>query len=190
MNTIMIILMAMILKVNPMVALSVAKLESGLDASAMGDQGKSYGLYQIKCDTAKGVGFKGKCSELRDARVNIIFGLLYLKSKMQKHNLKAALSAYNAGRPLYKAKGRFVNGKYVDIVIRKMKCLQQYKGQMKSFKKLVSKELSPKTMQEFRVALLEEKKLVGLVKLSLTGFMAHDSMIKELDKLEIGENCK
>ena len=51
-------------------ALRIAKVESGYNPNTRGAAGE-YGVYQMKCATAKGIGFSGNCAELLNASTNI-----------------------------------------------------------------------------------------------------------------------
>ena len=51
-------------------ALRIAKVESGYNPNTRGAAGE-YGVYQMKCATAKGIGFSGNCSQLLNASTNI-----------------------------------------------------------------------------------------------------------------------
>ena len=79
-------------------ALRIAEVESGYNPYARGRAGE-FGLYQLKCQTARGMGFKGDCVNLTDARTNVRWGLkhLSLAITMSGGNLKLAASKHNAG---------------------------------------------------------------------------------------------
>ncbi len=79
-------------------ALRIAKIESGYNPSVRGAAGE-YGVFQMKCATARGVGFKGNCSQLLNAATNIKFGLKHLQIavKTSRGNLKLAASKHNGG---------------------------------------------------------------------------------------------
>ena len=79
-------------------ALRIAKIESGYDPSVRGAAGE-YGVFQLKCATARGVGFKGDCSQLLDAATNIKYGLEHLSIavKTSGGDLKLAASKHNGG---------------------------------------------------------------------------------------------
>ena len=51
-------------------ALRIAKVESGYNPNTRGAAGE-YGVYQMKCATAKGIGFSGNCAELLNASTNV-----------------------------------------------------------------------------------------------------------------------
>jgi soluble lytic murein transglycosylase-like protein len=79
-------------------ALRIAHVESNYNPRLRGAAGE-YGVYQLKCATAKGIGFSGNCSELLDARTNVKWGLKHLSLAIGKSrgNLKLAASKHNGG---------------------------------------------------------------------------------------------
>jgi soluble lytic murein transglycosylase-like protein len=79
-------------------ALRIAKIESGYNPLARGKAGE-YGVFQLKCATARGVGFRGNCAGLLNASTNVRFGLkhLSLAVKSSHGNLKLAASKHNGG---------------------------------------------------------------------------------------------
>lgn len=115
--------------VDPQIAYAIAKVESGLDPLAIGDDGQSYGLFQVKCDTAKMIGFKKHwpCKWLFDHKVNTKYGLRYLKVQIRKYGIYGGIAAYNSGKPYlcknkgqikkYSCKrGQLINKEYVEKV--------------------------------------------------------------------------
>lgn len=79
-------------------ALRIAEIESGYNPSARGAAGE-YGVFQLKCATARSVGFKGDCAQLLDAATNVKYGLEHLSIavKTSNGNLKLAASKHNGG---------------------------------------------------------------------------------------------
>jgi soluble lytic murein transglycosylase-like protein len=79
-------------------ALRIAKVESGYNPRARGRAGE-YGVFQLKCATARGIGFRGNCSGLLNASTNIRFGLKHLQLAVRgsRGNLKLAASKHNGG---------------------------------------------------------------------------------------------
>jgi soluble lytic murein transglycosylase-like protein len=79
-------------------ALRIAKVESNYNPSLRGAAGE-YGVFQLKCATAKGIGFSGNCSALLDPSVNVRYGLkhLALAMKSSRGNLRLAASKHNGG---------------------------------------------------------------------------------------------
>jgi soluble lytic murein transglycosylase-like protein len=71
------------------------------------------GLMQIKCSTARSVGFRGDCRNLYSAAVNLKYGAAYLAIAVKRAggNVCHAASLYNMGvfaRPRCTAYGRAV----------------------------------------------------------------------------------
>jgi Transglycosylase SLT domain len=79
-------------------ALRIAKVESGFNPRARGAAGE-YGVFQLKCATARGIGFRGNCGALLNASTNIQYGLKYLSMAVHSShgNLKLAASKHNGG---------------------------------------------------------------------------------------------
>ena len=90
-------------------ALRIAKVESGYNPNTRGAAGE-YGVYQMKCATAKGIGFSGNCSELLNATTNVRMGLKHLQMamKLSRGNLKLAASKHNGGLGRKKLVRRYV----------------------------------------------------------------------------------
>ncbi len=85
-------------KVPAWFALRIARIESNYNPKARGSQGE-YGVFQLKCDTARVIGFKGPCGRLLDANTNIRLGLKHLEMAIErsKGNLRLAASKHNGG---------------------------------------------------------------------------------------------
>lgn len=79
-------------------ALRIAHVESNYNAHMRGSAGE-YGVFQMKCATAKDIGFQGNCGALLDARTNIQWGLRHLAIAIGKSdgNLRLAASKHNGG---------------------------------------------------------------------------------------------
>jgi soluble lytic murein transglycosylase-like protein len=79
-------------------ALRIANVESGYNPYARGRAGE-IGIYQLKCQTARGMGFSGDCEALTDARTNVRWGLKHLSLAIQSSggDLRLAASKHNAG---------------------------------------------------------------------------------------------
>lgn len=90
-------------------ALRIAKVESGYNPNTRGAAGE-YGVYQMKCATAKGIGFSGNCSQLLNASTNVQYGLKHLQMamKLSNGNLKMAASKHNGGLGRKKLVHRYV----------------------------------------------------------------------------------
>ena len=77
---------------------AIVRHESGFNPKARGKQGE-IGLVQIKCGTAKGIGYRGTCAQLYDPRTNLTYGARYLRAALERTSgdwCKAA-SLYQAG---------------------------------------------------------------------------------------------
>jgi soluble lytic murein transglycosylase-like protein len=79
-------------------ALRIAKIESGYNPRARGAAGE-IGVFQLKCQTARGLGYRGSCGGLYNAATNVQYGLkhLSLAVRSSKGNLKLAASKHNGG---------------------------------------------------------------------------------------------
>jgi soluble lytic murein transglycosylase-like protein len=79
-------------------ALRIAKVESGYNQFARGRAGE-LGVFQMKCATARGIGFRGSCRGLLDAATNVRYGLkhLSLAVRSSRGNLRLAASKHNGG---------------------------------------------------------------------------------------------
>jgi soluble lytic murein transglycosylase-like protein len=79
-------------------ALRIARVESGYNPRARGAAGE-YGVFQMKCATARGLGFRGGCGQLFNASTNIHWGLKHLQAavRLSRGNLKLAASKHNGG---------------------------------------------------------------------------------------------
>jgi hypothetical protein len=79
-------------------ALRIAQIESGYNPNARGAAGE-YGVYQLKCATAKGLGYRGGCGGLLNASTNVNYGLKHLSMAVRssRGNLRMAASKHNGG---------------------------------------------------------------------------------------------
>ena len=79
-------------------ALRIAQVESGYNPGARGSAGE-IGVFQLKCQTARGLGYRGSCGGLYNAATNVQYGLkhLGLAVRSSKGNLKLAASKHNGG---------------------------------------------------------------------------------------------
>jgi soluble lytic murein transglycosylase-like protein len=91
-------------------ALRIAKIESNYNPRVRGRDGE-YGIYQIKCETARMLGFDGDCAQLVDAQTNVEWGLKHLSEalKSSNGNLELAASKHNAGLGRQTLVRRYVN---------------------------------------------------------------------------------
>lgn len=79
-------------------AMKIAKVESGYNPGTTGAAGE-IGVFQMKCQTARGIGYSGSCSGLYNPATNVQYGLKYLSMavKSSHGNLKLAASKHNGG---------------------------------------------------------------------------------------------
>lgn len=78
-------------------AIALVEVESSFRPNVI-SQG-NYGLGQIRCGTAKGLGYKGKCRGLLNPEVNLNYSMQYLRMALDEANgdkCKAA-TLYNRG---------------------------------------------------------------------------------------------
>ena len=79
-------------------ALRIAKVESEFNPQVTGGAGE-IGIFQLKCQTARGIGFSGPCSDLYNPATNVSYGLKYLSMavKSAHGDLRLAASKHNGG---------------------------------------------------------------------------------------------
>ncbi len=79
-------------------ALRIAKVESNYNPRARGAHGE-LGVFQLKCQTARGMGYSGNCSGLLDPATNVRYGLKHLSLALKSSggNLHLAASKHNGG---------------------------------------------------------------------------------------------
>jgi soluble lytic murein transglycosylase-like protein len=84
--------------IDAVFANAVVKVESNYNPRIRGRQGE-YGLGQIKCQTARGVGFNDNCDLLYDPETNLEYSYRYLKKAIERANGNEcfAASLYNTG---------------------------------------------------------------------------------------------
>jgi len=72
--------------------------ESGCNPRRRGQAGE-YGLLQIKCATARSVGFRGNCGQLLTASVNIRWAARYYRAAQARggRSCRSAMARYNQG---------------------------------------------------------------------------------------------
>lgn len=97
--------------VSPRIAHAVVRQESGYKPHIRGAAGE-WGLGQIKCPTARAIGFDGPCQALRDPAVNLTYSMKFLRLAIDKGGESCAgVSLYNTGihtRPRCTAYGRSI----------------------------------------------------------------------------------
>jgi soluble lytic murein transglycosylase-like protein len=79
-------------------ALRIAHVESGYNPNARGAAGE-LGVFQMKCQTARGLGFRGSCSQLLNPSTGVQWGLRHLQAAVRssRGNLRLAASKHNGG---------------------------------------------------------------------------------------------
>lgn len=73
-------------------ALAVVRQESGFRPHVTGAAGE-IGLMQLKCQTARGMGFSGSCKALYNPDTNLRYGMKYLRKALNR----GSVAYYNAG---------------------------------------------------------------------------------------------
>lgn len=91
-------LISLLQNVSPRLIWAIIQIESSWNEKAIGDAGE-IGLMQIKCETARQMGYGGGCGALFFPALNIWYGAKYLRWQLTRYrgDLQSALSAYNAG---------------------------------------------------------------------------------------------
>jgi soluble lytic murein transglycosylase-like protein len=77
---------------------AIVQVETGGKDNVRGTHGE-WGRMQIKCETARSVGFRGRCSELTRAATNLRFGTAYLAIawRRARGDLCKTASLFNLG---------------------------------------------------------------------------------------------
>lgn len=105
---------------------SIAYIESRYNPQAYNPEG-SYGVMQVKCSTARMMGFTGRCEELYNMELNIEIAGRYIDYQITRFNrLSDVVAAYNSGTPIICKKynegkcwpGQYYNQAYVSKVMR------------------------------------------------------------------------
>lgn len=84
--------------IDPKVGVALVQVESRFDPWAVGSAGE-IGLVQIKCQTARELGYTGTCRNLHHVGTNLRYGMTYLAraKEMSDGSLCGMLAKYNAG---------------------------------------------------------------------------------------------
>ncbi len=88
-------------------ALAVVRQESGFRPHVTGSAGE-IGLMQLKCQTARGIGYTGSCKGLYNPDTNLRIGMRYLRKALNR----GSVGFYNAGihaKRLPKAAKKYAN---------------------------------------------------------------------------------
>lgn len=100
--------------ISQSMALAVVRQESSFNPKARGSVGE-IGLMQVKCATARSVGYKGSCKGLYNVNTNLKYGMRYLKKALKR----GSVGYYNAG--IYAKKLPKQARKYASSVRRKQR---------------------------------------------------------------------
>jgi hypothetical protein len=86
---------------------AVVIVESNYQPKAF-NQG-SYGIGQIRCGTARGVGFHGNCRELFKPDINLTYSFIYLRMALDiaEDNYCLAATLYNEGLASRSRRGKY-----------------------------------------------------------------------------------
>ena len=89
-------------------AQAIVKIESNYNPKVRGQLGE-YGLGQIRCSTAKSMGFTGKCDSLLDPETNLEYSMLYIKLALDKSNndVCGAANFYSSGIENFSKKTKY-----------------------------------------------------------------------------------
>ena len=108
-------------KVSPYILLGICTTESNLRNVINHNDGgsPSYGICQIKLNTAKMFNPRITPKELMNPELNAYYAARYIKHQMNRYNenIIKAIAAYNSGRVKYNKSGRIINYKYVRKVL-------------------------------------------------------------------------
>jgi len=74
------------------VGLAIVRQESNFRPRARGRAGE-IGLMQLKCSTARGMGYRGSCAGLYKVSTNLTYGMRYLRKALKR----GSVAYYNAG---------------------------------------------------------------------------------------------
>jgi soluble lytic murein transglycosylase-like protein len=126
---------ANIAKVSSTLLLAICSHESSnftMDYAPQDHGTPSYGVCQVKLDTARMLNFKGKPEDLMDPKINTKYAALYLKYEQDRYGEDdwcVLAAAYNSGSYMESSKspGYPKNLKYVKLVQKKLSTDLQYR---------------------------------------------------------------
>ena len=95
---------------------AIAQQESGLNPKSTGKAGE-IGLFQIKCATARELGFQGYCEELYKPKVNAFWGTLHLRKALDRSNGDFCKAATLHNRGLH---AKLVRSTYCEEVLARL----------------------------------------------------------------------
>lgn len=112
--------------IDPELILAIIKQESNFDASAMGDNGHSYGLMQVQKRYHEERMQRLYCTDLLNPYENIIVGADIISQKLRSgKGLEWALMAYNGGNPY--ANNMLQDGKVSEYAQNVIQYYNEYK---------------------------------------------------------------
>lgn len=112
--------------IDPELILAIIKQESNFDASAMGDNGNSYGLMQVQKRYHEERMQRLYCTDLLNPYENIIVGADIISQKLRSgKGLEWALMAYNGGNPY--ANNMLQDGKISEYAQNVIQYYNEYK---------------------------------------------------------------
>lgn len=122
--------------IAPTLLLSVCTVESGLRPHAINKvdgNSPSYGICQIKVDTAKMMRWESSPSRLLDPSHNALVAAHYLQYQLMRYkgDIKCAVAAYNAGTCRKNERGQIRNGKYLRKVRSKLRLYSKVYGDVR-----------------------------------------------------------
>lgn len=113
--------------IDPELILAIIKQESNFDASAMGDNGHSYGLMQVQKRYHEERMRRLYCTDLLNPYENVIVGADIISQKLRSgKGLEWALMAYNGGNPY--ADHMLQDGKISEYAQNVIQYYNEYKG--------------------------------------------------------------
>lgn len=112
--------------IDPELILAIIKQESNFDASAMGDNGHSYGLMQVQKRYHEERMRRLYCTDLLNPYENVIVGADIISQKLRSgKGLEWALMAYNGGNPY--ANNMLQDGKVSEYAQNVIQYYNEYK---------------------------------------------------------------
>jgi hypothetical protein len=98
---------------------AIAKVESNCGKYVVGDDGKSFGPWQVQLATARDYGFKGNAEQLKEPITNLIYAYTHMVKLLQIHRSQnIALAAFNCGSGCVRRLGRNYNHKRNKYVLK------------------------------------------------------------------------
>ena len=113
--------------INPYLVFAMCERESNYNADAVGDRGNSLGIMQIQPKWHQERMDRLGCTDLLDARQNIIVGIDYLLELTEKNeDIGWVLMAYNGGMAYAYKQDKL--SEYAEYILTRAEELEQMKG--------------------------------------------------------------